>query len=204
MRYWHHFVLSLAGVTIVIALTAAFVHFRNEKGSRLPIYWAVPNFQLIAHDGKPFGLKDLKGKIWVAEFFFASCAGICPIMNQNMMEVQKAFANNPDVLIVSITVDPKNDTPEILREYRQNFDAMDGKWFFLTGDKKAIYQLARHGFKVAAEEVPPQEEGGPSDFIHSDRFVLVDRQGRIRGFYNGTDKGQVRKLIADIKRLLRE
>ncbi len=204
MRYWRHFVLSLAGVTIIIALTSAFVYFRNGKDSSLPAYWSVPDFQLIAHDGKPFGLKDLRGKIWVAEFFFASCAGICPIMNQNMTEVQKAFADNPDVVIVSITVDPKNDTPEVLREYRQNFNAMDGKWFFLTGDKKAIYRLARHGFKVAAEEVPPQEEGGATDFIHSDRFILVDRQGRIRGYYNGTDKEQVQKLIADIRKLLGE
>lgn len=204
MRQWGYFVLLFVALTVVVAITAAFVHFWNGKGSGLPVYWSVPDFRLIAHDGKPFGLKDLKGKIWVAEFFFASCAGICPIMNQNMTEVQKAFADNPNVIIVSITVDPKNDTPEILREYRQNFGAMDGKWFFLTGDKKAIYRLARHGFKVAAEEVPPQEEGGPTDFIHSDRFILVDRLGRIRGFYNGTDKEQVRKLIADIKRLLRE
>ncbi|MCS3918377.1 SCO family protein [Fervidibacter sacchari] len=204
MRYWHHFVSLIAVMTIVIAITSAFVHFRSGKGRKLPVYWVVPNFQLIAHDKKPFGLKDLKGKIWVAEFFFASCAGICPIMNQNMTEVQKAFADNPDVIIVSITVDPKNDTPEVLKEYRQNFGAIDGKWFFLTGDKKAIYQLARHGFKVAAEEVPPQEEGGATDFIHSDRFILVDRHGRIRGFYNGTDKEQVKKLINDIRELLRE
>ncbi|MCS7192915.1 MAG: SCO family protein, partial [Armatimonadetes bacterium] len=119
-------------------------------------------------------------------------------------DVQKAFADNPDVLIVSITVDPKTDTPEVLREYRQNFNAIEGKWFFLTGEKKPIYQLARHGFKVAAAEVPPQEEGGPTDFIHSDRFILVDRQGQIRGFYNGTDKKQVQKLIADIKKLLQD
>jgi protein SCO1/2 len=91
-----------------------------------------------------------------------------------------------------------------LREYRKNFDAMDGKWVFVTGDKKAIYQLARHGFKVAAAEVKPQEEGGATDFIHSDRFILVDRKGRIRGYYNGTDKKQVDKLIADIRKLLRE
>jgi protein SCO1/2 len=204
MQYWRQLILSLGGLVAIIAATAAFAHFLKRSESGLPVYWSVPDFSLIAHDGKPFGLKDLKGKIWVAEFFFASCAGICPIMNQNMMEVQKAFADNPDVVIVSITVDPKNDTPEVLREYRQNFNAMDGKWFFLTGDKKAIYRLARHGFKVAAEEVPPQEEGGATDFIHSDRFILIDRQGQIRGYYNGTDKEQVRKLIADIKRLLRE
>lgn len=204
MKRWHN-VLALGGVIFTAAfLTLVFSQILQRRGSGLPVYWSVPDFQLFADDGKPFSSERLKGKVWVAEFFFASCAGICPIMNQNMMEVQKAFADNPDVLIVSITVDPKNDTPKVLREYRRNFDAIEGKWFFLTGDKKAIYNLARHGFKLAAEEVPPKEEGGPTDFIHSDRFVLVDRQFRIRGFYNGTEKSEVRKLIADIRKLLLE
>lgn len=198
------YLATIAAFLFVATIGGSLAHLRQRGKDALPIYWSVPNFQLVADNGKTFSSERLKGKIWVAEFFFASCAGICPIMNQNMTEVQKAFADNPDVLILSITVDPKTDTPEVLREYRQNFNAMDGKWFFLTGDKKAIYQLARHGFKVAAEEVPPKEEGSPTDFIHSDRFVLVDRQGRIRGFYNGTDKKQVQKLIAAIKRLLSE
>jgi len=175
-----------------------------QRGSGLPVYWSVPDFRLTADDGKPITLSDLKGKVWVAEFFFASCAGICLDMNRNMERVQKAFADNPDVRLVSFTVDPQNDTPEILREYRKNFNAVEGKWVFVTGDKKAIYRLARHGFKVAAAEVKPQDEGGATDFIHSDRFILVDRKGRIRGFYNGTDKKQVEKLIADIRKLLRE
>ncbi len=204
MRRWLYLLSLVTSFVLFAAFTFAFAHLWRKGINRLPVYWSVPEFQLIADDGKPFGSERLKGKIWVAEFFFASCAGICPIMNQNMMEVQKAFADNPDVFIVSITVDPQNDTPEILREYRQNFDAIEGKWFFLTGDKKTIYQLARHGFKLAAEEVPPQEEGGPTDFIHSDRFVLVDRKGRIRGFYNGTEKSDVRKLIDDVHKLLLE
>ncbi|GBC98278.1 SCO1 protein [bacterium HR17] len=204
MSQWHRFAGLVAALTVIAALAGAFAHFWQQRGSALPVYWTVPAFQLIAHDGKPFGSRDLKGKVWVAEFFFASCAGICLDMNRNMARVQKAFADNPDVVLVSITVDPKTDTPEILREYRKNFGAIEGKWVFLTGDKKAIYRLARHGFKVAAAEVKPQEEGGATDFIHSDRFVLVDRQGRIRGYYNGTDKQQVQKLIADIHQLLRE
>lgn len=204
MRRWLYLLSLVTSFVLFAAFTFAFAHLWRKGINSLPVYWSVPEFQLIADDGKPFGSERLKGKIWVAEFFFASCAGICPIMNQNMMEVQKAFADNPDVFIVSITVDPQNDTPKILREYRQNFDAIEGKWFFLTGDKKTIYQLARHGFKLAAEEVPPQEEGGPTDFIHSDRFVLVDRKGRIRGFYNGTEKSDVRKLIDDVHKLLLE
>jgi protein SCO1/2 len=204
MGYWRQLVLSLGSLMAIVAITAAFAHFLKRNGSGLPVYSAVPDFRLTADDGKSITLSDLKGKIWVAEFFFASCAGICLDMNRNMVRVQKAFADNPDVRIVSFTVDPQNDTPEILREYRKNFDAMDGKWVFVTGDKKAIYRLARHGFKVAAAEVKPQEEGGATDFIHSDRFILVDRKGRIRGYYNGTDKKQVDKLIADIRKLLRE
>jgi protein SCO1/2 len=204
MGYWRQLVLSLGSLMAIVAVTAAFAYFLKRNGSGLPVYSAVPDFRLTADDGKPITLSDLKGKIWVAEFFFASCAGICLDMNRNMVRVQKAFADNPDVRIVSFTVDPQNDTPEILREYRKNFDAMDGKWVFVTGDKKAIYRLARHGFKVAAAEVKPQEEGGATDFIHSDRFILVDRKGRIRGYYNGTDKKQVDKLIADIRKLLRE
>jgi protein SCO1/2 len=204
MGYWRQLVLSLGSLMAIVAVTAAFAYFLKRNGSGLPVYWAVPDFRLTADDGKPITLSDLKGKIWVAEFFFASCAGTCLDMNRNMVRVQKAFADNPDVRIVSFTVDPQNDTPEILREYRKNFDAMDGKWVFVTGDKKAIYRLARHGFKVAAAEVKPQEEGGATDFIHSDRFILVDRKGRIRGYYNGTDKKQVDKLIADIRKLLRE
>lgn len=190
---------------IALGLVAgiAFVQtWRRDSG--LPVYWTVPDFRLTADDGKPITLSDLKGKIWVAEFFFASCAGICLDMNRNMARVQKAFSDNPDVCLVSFTVDPKNDTPEVLREFRKNYDAIEGKWIFVTGDKKAIYRLARRGFKVTAVDVNPKEEGGVTDFIHSDRFILVDRQGRIRGFYNGTDKKQVDKLIADIRKLLRE
>jgi len=196
--------LSLISVLLITAVVVVgLVHLKQKQEKALPVYWKAPEFQLLADDGKPFNSERLKGKIWVAEFFFASCAGICPIMNQNMAEVQKAFADNPDVLIVSITVDPKNDTPEVLREYKQNFGAMEGKWFFLTGEKEAIYRIAREGFKLAAEEVVSQE-GEVSDFIHSDRFILIDRKGLIRGFYNGTDKKQVQKLIADIRKLLGE
>jgi protein SCO1/2 len=191
-------------LTAIVAISVAFNSLVQKRGSGLPVYYKVPEFLLTDHNGKPFGLKDLKGKIWVAKFFFTSCAGICIPMNQNMKQVQKAFANEPDIVIVSITVDPQTDTPEVLREFRKNYDAIDGKWFFLTGNKKDIYRLARHGFKVAAEEVPPQEEGGPTDFIHSDRFILVDRNGFIRGYYNGTDSQQVKKLIADIRRLMKE
>lgn len=205
MRPLERFVWLMVWLIGVAAFATTFaLLWKQRKGNPLPTYWKVPDFRLTAHTGQPISLTDLKGKVWVAEFFFASCAGICVEMNTNMKAVQKAFADVPDFQIVSFTVDPQNDTVEILREYRKNYDAIDGKWFFVTGDKKAIYRLARHGFKLVAQEVKPSEEGGPTDFIHSDRFVLVDRKGSIRGFYNGTDKQQVQKLIADIQKLLQE
>ncbi len=202
MNRWGRKIALIVGLLVFAA--GALVWSWQQRQQRLPVYWSVPDFRLTAHTGQPLSLDDLKGKVWVAEFFFSTCAGICVEMNTNMKAVQKAFADVPDVLIVGFTVDPENDTVEVLREYAKDYGAREGKWFFVTGSKKDIYRLARHGFKVAVEEVPPAEEGGPIDFIHSDRFILVDRQGRIRGYYNGTDKAQVQRLIADIRNLLRE
>ncbi|MCS7223798.1 MAG: SCO family protein [Armatimonadetes bacterium] len=190
-------------IVLVLAVIGSVLYlWLRRHDTDLPVYWKVPDFQLIADSGKPLSLSDLMGKVWVAEFFFASCAGICLEMNKNMMKVQKSFSDRPDFQIVSFTVDPQTDTPEILRLYRKNYDAIEGKWHFVTGDKKKIYRLARYGFKIAVSEVPPKEEGGPRDFIHSDRFILVDRFGRIRGFYNGTDAKDVQQLIQDIEKLL--
>ncbi|MER3501037.1 MAG: SCO family protein [Candidatus Fervidibacterota bacterium] len=200
MRLWRLSWLAILGMLLGVLGWL----WNQQRDSGLPVYWTVPDFQLIADNGKPITLADLRGKVWVAEFFFTSCAGICLEMNRNMQKVQHTFKGNPDFRIVAFTVDPHRDTPDILREYGKNFGAQPGQWIFVTGEKKAIYRLARHGFRVTAQEVKPEEEGGPLDFIHSDRFILVDRQGRIRGYYNGTDEKQVARLIADIRRLLRE
>ncbi len=187
--------IALLGTAVVLAVLVT-------KRNRLPYYWQVPPFQLTADDGHQISTEDLKGKVWVAEFFFASCAGICLQMNKNMMKVQAAFRDHPDFWIVSFTVDPQTDTPKMLRLYKRNYNAIEGKWWFVTGDKKKIYRLARHGFKISVAEVPPSEEGGPRDFIHSDRFILVDRDGWVRGFYNGTDQKEVKRLIEDIRSIL--
>lgn len=195
------FIVSLVAMVAVVA--PVFLNLFVKKQS-LPVFWSVPDFRLVTDERQTLSLEDLKGKIWIAYFFFTSCGSICPVMNGNMTEVQKTFKNNPDVVIVGFTVDPETDTPEVLNEFRKNYNAVKGKWIFVTGDKKSIYRLARHGFKLPTKEVKPEEEGGPTDFIHSDKFILVDRQGRIRGFYSGTDEKSVKKLIADTKKLLRE
>jgi len=195
--------------TAVLLLILSYVHSRRQKPhapppATLPVLGAVPDFTLTAHTGQPIMRDALQGKVWVANFFFTTCRSICPIMQDNMTEVQKAFADNPAVQIVSFTVDPEHDTVQVLDEYARKKGALPGKWLFVTGEKKAIYRLARHGFKLAAEDVPEQLEGTIHDFIHSDKFVLVDTQGRIRGYYSGLDTEQVRRLIEDTQRLLRE
>lgn len=193
----------------VLLLIVSYVHSRRVKPHISPlatllVLGEVPDFTLTAHTGQPLALNNLRGKVWITNFFFTTCRSICPIMQDNMTEVQKAFASNPTVQIVSFTVDPEHDTVEVLNQYAHKKGAIPGKWLFVTGEKKAIYRLARHGFKLAAEDIPEQLEGTTHDFIHSDKFVLVDTQGRIRGYYSGLDTEQVQQLIRDTQRLLRE
>lgn len=164
-----------------------------------PVYGEIPEFNLIDHHGEEINLDKLKGNVWIADFFFTSCAGICPRMTEQMTRVQEAFKNNPRVKLVSFTVDPETDSVWVLSMYAKGWGAIDGKWFFVTGEKKKIYDLARRGFKLPVEE----GDGGPGDFIHSDRFVLVDAKGRIRGYYGGTDPEEVDKLIKDVKLILK-
>ncbi len=196
-------------VTSVLLLLVAYVHSHREKSytpprDALPEFGEVPAFSLTAHTGRPMSLTDLQGKVWVTNFFFTTCRSICPVMQENMAEVQKAYAGNPNLQIVSFTVDPEHDTPEVLRAYAERKGAIPGQWTFVTGEKKAIYRLARQGFKLAAEDIPEEIQGTRHDFIHSEKFVLVDSRGRIRGYYSGLDMEQVRQLIKDARRLLDE
>lgn len=193
----------------MLLLVIGYVHSRRVKPlapaqSTLPVLGNVPAFALTEHTGQPITLNNLLGKIWVTNFFFTTCRSICPIMQDNMKEVQKAFAGNPQVQIVSFTVDPERDTVTVLRDYASRKGAIPGKWSFVTGEKRAIYRLARQGFKLAADDVPEELQGTRHDFIHSEKFVLVDAQGRIRGYYSGLDMEQVHRLIEDAHKLLRE
>lgn len=193
----------------ILLLIVSYVHSRRQNlwlptRTTLPVLGNVPVFALTTHTGQPITRDDLRGRVWVANFFFTTCRSICPIMQENMVEVQKAFASNPAVQIVSFTVDPERDTVQVLREYASRKGAIPGKWLFVTGEKKAIYRLARQGFKLAADDMPEELQGTRHDFIHSEKFVLVDSQGRIRGYYSGLDMEQVHRLIEDAQKLLRE
>jgi protein SCO1/2 len=160
----------------------------------------IADFQLIDQDGNSFDQSALENKYYVSDFFFTTCPTICPDMSAQLQRVQKAYANDEDFMIVSHTVNPEIDTAETLKAYAELYEADPNKWVFLTGDKRKIYDLARKSYFAATTE----GDGGVDDFIHTENFVLVDKEKRIRGFYDGTSKESVDQLITDIEILAQE
>lgn len=171
----------------------------------LGVYGQVPPFKLTERSGYPVGRDDLKGAMWIADFVFTRCAGTCPIMSKSMENVQHSLSHIPQiwppVRLVSFTVDPEWDTTERLKKYAERFSADPGAWLFVTGKYESIQSLARDGFKLG---VQPGSDNQLEPIIHSQSLVLVDPQGRIRGYYDGTDPAAVRLLLADVMRLNRE
>lgn len=164
------------------------------------LYHTVQSFSFINQFNDTITEKTIENKIYVADFFFATCQSICPKMSSQLVHVQNAFKSDNSVLILSHTVNPINDTVEVLNGYAQSYGALKNKWHFLTGNKKAIYDMARYSYLVNALE----EDGTAEGFLHSELFILVDAQKRIRGMYDGTDSVAVVKLISDIKLLKQE
>jgi len=193
------------GIIVIISMF-------GENEYKLPVYFAedstaveggykitkahiVPDFKLLNQDGDTVTGKQLRGKIHVVDFFFTRCGSICPKMTTQLTRVQEEFAEDADFQIVSITVDPKNDTADVLKAYSKEYGANNTIWWFLTGTKDSIYALAQKGFFISAME----DEAHPVDFIHSEKLVLVDKEGWIRGYYDGTDVKEVDKLMTEIK-----
>lgn len=195
-------------MSFFILLAAVFMTYYYKESQANPK--RLPVFGNPGHHVKPFAFwnqdsllitqEDMDGKIYVVEYFFTTCKGICPRMNENMSKVYEAFQGRDDFRILSHTVDPKKDTVGAMKEYSLRYQADPRQWMFLTGDKKELYDMARYSYLITASDdtVTVDIQG---DFIHSDRFVLVDRKGRIRGQYQGTDMGEVNQLIGDIKEL---
>jgi protein SCO1/2 len=169
-------------------------------GAKDTIYHTIQDFSFVNQYGDTVSDKTIANKIYVADFFFATCQSICPQMSSQLVSVQKAFEKDNNVLILSHTVNPMHDTVEVLNGYAQSYGAIKNKWHFLTGNKKSIYDMARYSYLVNALE----EDGTPEGFLHSELFLLIDTQKRIRGMYDGTDSVAVAKLIADIKLLKQE
>jgi protein SCO1/2 len=163
-------------------------------------YHAISDFSFTNQNGKTITQKDYEGKIYVADFFFTTCGSICPIMTTNMVDVQKAFLNNPKVMLLSHTVFPEIDSVSVLKAYAVKKGVDDRKWNLVTGDKKEIYALARKSY-LAVKLGKPSEL---YDMVHTENFVLVDTKRRVRGFYDGTKKEAIQRLIDDINFLLNE
>jgi protein SCO1/2 len=164
------------------------------------IYHTVSKFSLTNQYGETVTEQTVKGKIYVANFFFATCQSICPAMSTNLKDVQAAFAKDDSLLLLSHSVNPLHDTVEVLSAYGNTYGVIKNKWHLLTGDKKQIYDLAKTSYLVNAIE----DDGTPEGFLHSELLLLVDAKGRMRGMYDGTDKVQVQKLIEDIRLLKKE
>lgn len=160
----------------------------------------ISDFELIDQDGNTFDQTKLEGKYYVTDFFFTTCPNICIDMSAQLQRVQNATTTNPEFMIVSHTVQPEIDSAEVLKSYAELHEADPNKWVFLTGDKRIIYDLARKSYFAATTD----GDGGVDDFIHTENFVLVDKEKRIRGFYDGTSQESVDQLIEDISILSQE
>ncbi|HSB15986.1 MAG TPA: SCO family protein [Bryobacteraceae bacterium] len=165
------------------------------KAEPLPVLGEIPEFTLTAQDGAEFHGGSLRGSVWVADFIFTTCAGPCPRMSWQMSRLQEAFSDKPDVKFVSFTVDPERDTPEVLAAYGKRYQAQAGRWYFLTGPEQALHKLNREAFKLGNVD---------GSLNHSTRFVLLDRQSRVRGYYDSSDADSMKQLLADLKNLVRE
>ncbi|MGH8056039.1 MAG: SCO family protein [Candidatus Entotheonellia bacterium] len=271
-RLWNHLGISaLAGqrllwggfvvVLVTVMVAGVWSLFRSSGWTRsdtvalgqdLPLYSVLPDFRLLERSGRAFGLSDLRGRVWVANLFFSHCTDACPSETAEMAQLQAEFGGEPEFRLVSISVDPERDTPQVLARYADRNGADPERWLFLTGHKATIYRLAREGFKLSVEDAPPdrarpgepspapqprEHPGSPDSTqrgadrstglvdvlgaalsptvawahhgerqepIHSARFVLVDRQGRIRGYFASGEREALQGLRQAIARLLQE
>ena len=159
----------------------------------LPVLGNVTAFRLTNQDEAAFSNEELDGRVWVADFIFATCSGPCPTMSTRMRDLHHRFLGRDDLRFVTITVNPDQDTPEVLRDYAERYDADTRQWQFLTGSREAIHELAVEGFHLGSVDEP---------VFHSTSFVLVDGEGRIRGYYDGLKEREVHQLAVDLARLL--
>lgn len=167
----------------------------SEEIQHIRKYHTIGDFSLTNQNGKIITQEDYKDKIYIADFFFTTCPTICPIMTKNMADIQKEIIGDDDILLLSHSVTPEIDSVAQLKKYAIEKGVDDSKWNLLTGDKKQIYDLARKSYLA----VKTDGDGGPFDMIHTENFILVDKQKRIRGFYDGTNKEDIKQLLTDLE-----
>lgn len=201
--FWTVWVLVLALIGFQLAKktppsvshTTGDIISRAAQNELVLDYGTVPSFELVDQKGGSFSKNELLGNVWVVDFVFTTCSGPCPIMTAQFAELQDRFSEKDDFRLLSVSVNPEYDTPEVLREYGDEYGADHSRWTFLTGDRKKIHSLAWEGFHVGTEEDP---------IFHSTRFILVDRAGKIRGYYISTEMVEMERLWADVELLLSE
>jgi protein SCO1/2 len=177
------------------AIAAALLLASCARVKPLPVLSTIPQFDLVASTGQAFDSRSLDGHIWVANFIYTKCDGPCPMMSHQMRGIQNSTAATPDVKLVSFTVDPKRDTPEVLAAYAKFFKADETRWWFLTGEMARLSDLGLKAFKL---------NGVNGDLSHSTRFALVDRRRQVRGFYLSSDDDFPKRLLHDIHQLQSE
>ena len=202
--------IGISFIILIFGIYAVPKIIDKLNGNNLVVIGAAPKFELIDQNNKKITNATYDGKVYVVEFFFSTCPSICPIMNRNMISIQNEFFGNPNFGIVSITINPQNDTPEVLKKHAATLGANSVNWHFLTGDKEYIYTIANKGFNIFAGE-NSKVNGG---FEHSGLFALIDKKGKIRCrkdeqgnpimYYDGLDKKGVNAIKEDIKLLLEE
>jgi protein SCO1/2 len=171
-------------------------HDNPQPADLQPLYNA-PSFSLTDQNGHTLTNQTLRGDVWVAMVFFTNCPGVCPMMVGRMTELQKAVTS-PDVKVVSFSIDPQRDTPEVMKAYAERVGADQSRWYFVTGPKPSMFEVA-HALKLAAE---PAQDGKP--ITHTNKALLIDRVGRVRGIYDATDAESMGKLAKDARTILAE
>jgi cytochrome oxidase Cu insertion factor (SCO1/SenC/PrrC family) len=190
-----------ATLAVVTAFSGWRLHLGTGRPTELPVYGQVPSFALVERSGRPLTADDLAGGIWIADFIFTRCGGMCPALTTTMASLLRRLpaTSAAHLRAVTFTVDPTHDDPETLRRYADGFGADPARWLFVTGDRGEIERLVHDGFRLSIAELPPGgRERSAEPITHSDRFALVDAQLRIRGYYHGTDADDVARLERDL------
>jgi protein SCO1 len=208
-----------SGVAIWASLGTGPGQAADDSADGLGDYGPVPTFSLVERSGRRVTLVDLRGMVWVTSFIYTECTETCPLQSLQLSRLQDEFSASPDLRLVSITVDPGHDTADVLARYAERYRADPIRWLFLTGPKGAIYALAKDGFKLAVQDASPAawgltppsilaprpafaSHGSQGLILHSSRFVLVDRQGRIRAYHRTDDPESLAKLRVNVRTLL--
>ncbi len=194
--YFIFFVVLLGG------FYAALITWTDFEKVKLPVLNTVQPFSFLRQDSTSVTNKEIRGRVYVAEYFFTTCRGICPKMNRNMGVVYERFKSNPNFLILSHTVDPKHDSIPVLRKYADSLGAKVDNWWFVTGTKEALYKAARESYIL--DDPQNSSKNITEQFLHTQFFALVDKQGRVRGIYDGIKKDEVDQLMLDIEELIKE